>query len=417
MDTYWKGVLIRNKSAIGNLRVLVMGTSLGVSFPARCYIGVLQAHLRYDLISAMDMCSTLLRAALFVWVLLNGGKLLALALAAAAVSLVRGGATIMLAQWVHGRTRLSPSLVTRSGVGKLFGYASFTFVAQISDLLRRNVYPFIILGFLSLAAVTPYAIAERLKSIMTQLSVSVLSTLAPVFSRQEGRGAEEALRWSYFFTYKISCYVGVFLGGMMAIIGADFVLCWVGPEKLNVVPILYMLVIGAALGITQIPTVNFLYGTSRHYLFAIANVTEGISNVILAVALIRPYGLVGMAFGATVAAALAKVIILPLSMCRALNISLVRYYVRHTLPNMARPALFIAIVFVASRPFLAPDYLRLLIVAVIAFLLFVPYIFFVGFDSKERALFLRAIVRRTQPLGGAGRKSARQGLEQKEARK
>ena len=370
---------------------LVMGVALGISFPVRCYRGVLDAHLRYDLNSMVEICSTLIHAGLFVWVLLCGGKLLSLALVVAAVGIIRAGAIIALAQYVHGRTKLSRSLVTRARVRRLFGYGFYTFFAQIADLLRRNVYPFIISGFLGLAAVTPYAIAERLKNVVVRISVSILLTVAPVFSRQEARGDEDAIRWTYFFTYKIACYIGVFLVGLLAMLGGDFVSRWVGDKYSNIVPILYILLVGCFFAVIQIPTVNFLYGTSRHRFFAITNCVEGITNVALSIILIRSYGLVGVALGMAIATVVAKLIILPFVVCRALNISLLRYYLCYTLPNVAKPIFFMIAIYVAAHYFFAADYVRLSVIAFVVFVLYVPYIFFVGFNKQERSLLLSAI--------------------------
>lgn len=376
---------------------LVMGVSLGLNFPSNCYRGVLEAHLRYDASSIIDICGVLIRAALFVWVLLHGGKLLALALVAAAVDLSRGAAIIILAQRIHGRTRLSTSLVTRARMRTLLEYGFFTFLAQVSDLLRQNVYPFIISGFLGLAAVTPYSIAEQVRGFFTRLAASILSTLSPVFSRQEGKKNEETIRWSYFFTYKISCYVGVFLVGIAAILGGDFVLRWVGEKYVTVIPILYILLVGCFFSIIQIPAMSFLYGTSRNRFYAITNAVEGITNITLSIILIRMYGLVGMAFGALIASVLNKALLLPWWVCRALNVSLLKYYLYHTLPNVVKPALFMGVAFVTARYFLAADYVRLAMVGLTVSLLFVPYIFFIGFNPQQRALLLRT-VRRTKSV-------------------
>ena len=371
---------------------LVTGFSLGISLPARCYLGILNAHLRYDISSIVDICSALLRTILFVGILSYGGKLFALALAAAAINLVNGGATIILAQWVHGRTKLNLSSVTHKRVVKLLKYGFYAFIAQISDLLRLNAYPFIISSFLGLQAVTPYGIAENLKNIIVRFTASILSTLAPVFSRHESRKDQDALRWTYFFTYKVSCYVGVFSVGMMAILGANFVLRWVGDNYAIVIPILYVLIGGCFWGIIQIPTVTFLYGTSGNKFYAISNTIEGLTNIILSIILVRPYGLMGMAWSMVIATALTKTLIQPVWICRALKISLLRYHFWHTLPNVSKPIIFICVVFVATRPFLTPNYFCLAVVGVGAFLFYLPYIMLIGFNAQERYLFSAAIM-------------------------
>ena len=154
---------------------------------------------------------------------------------------------------------------------------------------------------------------------------------------------------------------------------------------------MYVLLLGCFFGIIQIPTMNFLYGTSRNRFFAFSNALEGVINIILSIILIGRYGLVGMAWGMTLAAVLVKLIIQPLWVCRVFKLSLLGYHLYHTLPNVIRPVIYIGCFYMAAHYLSTPSYLRLLLMAVGAFLLLVPYLFFIGFSKEERALLTKTI--------------------------
>ncbi len=371
--------------------ILVTGVSFALAFPSRGYVGVLEAHLRHDLTSLLETALSLVRVALFVAVLYGGGRLMALAVCAGVLLLLRAAATIRLAHRVHGPTRFRRGYFTWQRVRALFSYSLITFVAQIADLLRTRIFAFIIPHYLGLAAATPYGIAMQLVGAANYLAGAVMATTAPVFSRQEARDDQAAIRWSYLFNYKLACFLAVFLVGMIAVMSRSFILRWVGAERESAVLICHILLVGSFFSIMQIPTIHYMYGTSRHHYFAVANILEGAANLGLSLALVRPYGPAGMAAGTAFAALLSNLIILPLTAGWSLRIGLLRYHLLYTLPNVLRPGLFIGAVYLAASPFLAPDYLRLTIVGGVASLLFVPYIFFVGFNRQERKLLLDSV--------------------------
>lgn len=379
--------------------LLIAGGALAIAFPTRCFGGILTAHLRFDILSAMDIVFPLLRAGLTVTVLMAGKKLVALALIAAGINLTRTAVSVLLALRIHGAVNLRWSAVDKDRIGKLFKYASFSFAAQVTDMLRFRAAPLIILGFMGPAFVTPYDVALRLRRELMKFCAAILSMMTPVFSQQEGKGEHESIKWSYFFVYKISCYLGTFTLAMLAIFAddivnrllkPDFIQTWIVPGNNNAIMLIYLGVITAFFAVIQGPTVNLLYGTSRNKFYAIVNGIQAVGTVVLSVILIRPMGLAGVLVGQLVFSFLVKSFLLPWGACRVLEISLLQYHLKHTLPNVLKPAVFMALVAVAAQYVLEPNYVSLFVSALVATGLFAPYIFFVGFTKAERAKFLQA---------------------------
>ncbi|HEG44711.1 MAG TPA: hypothetical protein ENH94_11765 [Phycisphaerales bacterium] len=347
------------------------------------------------------MPPALLRAGLTVAVLMAGKKIVALALIAAGINLTRIAVSVFLALRVHGAINLSWSIVDKSRIIKLFKYASFSFIAQITDMLRLNVAPLIIGGFMGAVFVTPYHAALKLRQEIMKLCAAILSMMMPVFSQQEGKGEHNSIKWSYYFVYKISCYIGTFMLAMLAIFAHDFIYrwqkqnpdfiqTWTAPGNNNVITLIYLGVMTAFFAAIQSPTVNLLYGTSRNKFYAIVNGIQAAGTVALSIVLIRPMGLAGVLVGQLVFSFLVKFFLLPLGACRALEISLLDYHLKHTLPNVLKPAVFMALVAVAAQQVLEPNYVNLFLSGLVATGLFAPYIFFVGFTKAERGKFLQA---------------------------
>ncbi len=371
--------------------IFVTGISLAISFPSRSFQGVLMAHLRHDIIGICDTIIALLRGALILSIFSAGGKLLSLAIINGGLYVVRG-LVLLLACKINASINLQFSGGSFKKAKEMLDFGMASFFSQIADLIRFRAYPVIIPIFMSLGMVTPYAISFRLKTLIEKVSISVLDSFFPIFSRQEGEGGEKTVVRMYFLTYKISCYLGALLVGLLFVCGGNFIERWMGPEYGKSVLYLNILAIGSFFAIIQIPTIHFLFVSSRHHFFAISNGIECTLNLILTLILIQIYGLVGVALGMAIPMILIKVFLQPWWVCRVFKISLFHYHVRYTLINILIPAVFILSVYVVSQSFLSSNYIVLTLVGGLSTLLFCPYIFLTGFTSKEKKMLLRSVL-------------------------
>ena len=397
----------------------VAGISLALTFPFRCFAGILNAHLRFDIISTMDICFTVVRTALVIAVLHAGGRVASLAVIAGSINLLRSVVTTFLATRIHGVVPLGISAITRARVRKLFGYSIFSFIAQLTELIRQKTIPIIVAKFAGLELLGIFEIALRLRREVLKLCIAMLSVMTPVFSQQEGKGDDAGMKWSYLFFYKISCYCSTFMMLMLAIFAADFAQRWVpefnnsvGLEDVfgistlistvkiqassllyfnNIVGMVQVLAVSTILSVIQIPTTSLLYGTSRNKFYAVSNAIQAAGNLILGVVLIQRIGLIGMIIAELVFNFIVKELLQVSEACKVMKISLLHFHAKYTLPNILRPAIFMTAVLFAVRPLLEPNYLNLFGSALIVTALFVPYIFYIGFTRREREKFMESL--------------------------
>ena len=369
---------------------VILGVSIAVQFPVRAFNGLLASHLRYDLTSAVRMGEAILRAPLVILVFHLKYRLLGLAVLSAGVELLAAGCIVLMALRVHRGLSFSRKLIDKKRAKQLFGYGFYTLIAQVADRLRNQVSPIIITVFASLTLVTPFAIANRLKGIVGGLLMALMSVLAPVFSQQDGRGDTEVMRRAYLFTCRISTYASVLLGGLMMLLGKAFVERWIGAEYTYVVPIMQVLMIGCIMSGAQMPTVGFLYGTSRNKYYAITNIIHGVLCAGLSSALIVPFGLMGVAIGVTVPTVVIKFFVQPIYACRALEIPLMQFYLKHAMVNFAVPIAYLMGVYLLTHSLIRAEYINIFVVAFVSSLLFVPYVLFFGMEVAQRKLILRS---------------------------
>ena len=101
--------------------------------------------------------------------------------------------------------------------------------------------------------------------------------------------------------------------------------------------------------VIQIPTINLLFGTSRNKFYAKINGVQAIGTVTLSIILIQRMGLVGVLIAEIIFSVLVKFFLQAWGACKVLEISLLEYHLKHTLPNVLKPAVFMALVAVAAR--------------------------------------------------------------------
>jgi O-antigen/teichoic acid export membrane protein len=178
---------------------------------------------------------------------------------------------------------------------------------------------------------------------------------------------------------------------MMAICGADFVTRWMGKGNELIIVLMYIGLIATFSNSCQIPTVNFLFGTSRNKFYAAANWIQAILIFVLVMISINLFGLKGVILAVSAVTFVVKMFVQAWGACRAIKISLWDYHIQHTLPNVLKPMLYLAVVFLIAGYLLEPTYLRVFSVAGVSVILYLPYIFFVGFDERERGKFLEAV--------------------------
>lgn len=374
--------------------LLAAGLAFSLTLPSRCFTGILAAHIRQDMIGLVEIIVTLVRAGAIVWIIYAGGMLVSLVQATALMTLLQGVAVVLVARHIHGPINLRYRALQRDEWKVFLGYAIMSFASEVADIIRFKSSPLIIAPFLGLAAVTTYAIAERFCSIITNACVRMLMSLTPAFSQFEGRGGgkyNDDLRRSYFFSYKISCYLGVFSFGMAMVLSGSFIERWMGPSYTDSIPILHIMLVGYFFGIIQSPTTCLLFAVSKQRFYAYSNMFQALLSIGLCLALIIPYKLTGIAIAISTAMFIVKIFIQPIWASLLMEVPLLHYHIKYTLPNVAIPMLYVIGYYCIVKHFLQPDYIRILLVAATGSLLFVPYMFLLGFNSNERRTLLRVI--------------------------
>lgn len=346
--------------------LLIMGLGFAFGFPGRAFVGAICAHLRLDLAAAVGLFVLVLRTGLIVAVIGHGGGVISLA----AITLCSEIATYILYYFVlrkiHLHLKISTALASRQTLKELFGYSGYALIVQISDQLRFSIDGWMVGIFVSVSAVTHYAVASRLSQAFMALIIAFLGILSPWFSQLWGSSDFSGIRRVFIFGTKIAASISTIVACSLILYGGAFVKVWMGANYLDGYWPLVLLVGAIYLDVAQQPSVAYLYGVSRHRFLAWLTLGEAFANVALSIYWARKYGMIGVALGTLVPIFIAKFLIQPRYVCKNLGMSLRWYYVnllgRSVAPGAATAVLLWAFLF--RRASLGSVWMVCLVIAV-----------------------------------------------------
>lgn len=371
--------------------ILIIGASAAVGFPTKVYQGLLMAGLRYDYLAAISVArSVLLNAAIYA-ALRAGYGVLSVAVVTLVVTIVQREAIYRACRARFPRLQVKFSRFERSRIRAMFDFGSKMLVCQVGDILRYRVDSVVIAAFLGAARVTPYAVAVRLAEGSSQLITSFTGTMLPVFSRYQGRGDFDGIRAALLKVTRLSAVMTTFVGLSAAFYGRPFIHRWMGPG-FDESWVIEAILCGAFLvGLPHSPGIQLLYGLSQHKAYSKLSVCEGLVNLALSVALIKPFGLYGVALGTLLESIVFKLVILPRYVCRAADLPLRKYLLHAILGPQLKTAAPLAVYFALVFPRVSADYFQIACFFLLQAALFTPVAYFFILGEDERRTVAEAV--------------------------
>lgn len=337
---------------------LMVGAALALGFPLGIAGGILEGLQRFYLLNWTNIASTLTRAVLIVIALRHGLGLLTVALITVSLPLVSSTVRSFIAHRLL-RVQYGWHYVNRESLKQVASYGSVTFMIIVAGQLRFKTDAVIIGSLLSAGAITFFSIAGRLVDYATEVVSSLAQIFTPMSSHFHATGEFAQLRKIFVAGNRACAFVAVPLAVTLIVMGKSVIECWVGARYVSSYPVLLILLIPSALYMAQSTSNRILFGMSLHQALAYVVLIEGISNVILSVTLVRPFGIVGDAIGTAIPLLCTSLFFLPRHLCRKLDIPIRRFLAEaYTYPLLLSLPM-IAVMMFMQRYFYAHHYLQL----------------------------------------------------------
>jgi O-antigen/teichoic acid export membrane protein len=373
--------------------IAILGVNAAIAFPARVYAGLLDAQLRFDLRSGFDLLALALRNGFAAWVILAGGGLLALSFATLLASLPTIALQVLFGRREASWARIDKKRYEPARTRSLFSYSIYTFGASMADLLRFQVDALVISAFIGLAAVTHYRIATVLVNYYVNALLAINGLFQPVMSRMHGAGDRAGLERVLFFATKVSLCASVFICCAAIGWGRPFIARWMGLSYQDAYLPMVLLALAVFLDVCQGPSVCLLYATFRHRFYAYMNIAEGVINLACSLALVRPFGIVGVAAATLIGAVVMRLIVQPILVCRVSGL-LYGNYMRFLGGNLLRYGCLMGVAILLLHSAIRPSYLWLVGSALCATVMYAIGSWLLGFNRGERQYFRDAVLAR-----------------------
>lgn len=308
--------------------LLMVGTSVSLGFPLGVFSGVLEGIQHFYLLYLVNITSTLLRALLIVVALQRGGGLLTVAFITVSLPLLNQLVNAVAA-FRNLQIRIGYQYVNRSSLKRIASYSGTTFVIIIAARLRFKTDALVIGTFVSASAITYFAIGSRLVDYASEVVTSLAQIFVPMTSQSQAKGDLDALRKIFVAGNRACAFIIFPITAVFTILGKSIIEAWVGAKYVETsYPVLLVLLYPTTLMLAQAASGRTLWGMAKHRVWAWVVLAEGISNLVLSILLVRPYGIMGDAIGTAIPLTCSMIFFLPQHLCRLLGIKLRTYLAR-----------------------------------------------------------------------------------------
>jgi len=341
------------------LLLLMVGASVSLGFPLGVFGGMLEGLQRFYILNWTSIAATLARAALIVYFLHRGYGLLTVALLTVGLpmisSVLRGIIVFRLCPMPLGL-----HYVDRAAFRHMATYGSTTFLVLVASRLRFRTDELVLGTMMSTVAVTWFNIGARIVDYAHEFVSSLAQVFVPMSSQSEATGNLDRVRKIYIAGNRVCAFLTFPITAILILFGKHIIRVWVGARYVpNSYPVLVVMMIPFAFMLAQAASTRILFGLGKHQTMAAITVIEGIANLILSIALVRPLGIVGDALGTAIPLSFTCLVFLPRHMKKQIGVP-VRTFLREafTLPFLLTLPL-VAALWLANRFFYPRNLIQL----------------------------------------------------------
>lgn len=328
--------------------LLLVGVNLLLWLPLNMFDAMLWAMQRFDLINAVDITGSILRAGLVFWWVGSGGGLVALAVIQLISLAGMQGVKAAVALRLDRTLRFGTRHLTGGAARGLAGIGFWNSMLAISNVVNGEVGPMIIGVRLGIPPVTPFSIASRLVGYGRDFLIACTGVLTPMAianhaAKNHGHQRTLFIEGSKFcLALTLLCLAG------FVVLGKAIIVLWVGPSFEWAWALLVILAVGEALPMSQWVAYSVILGQYHHRALGCMNLLGNVLTVGVALLLVGHWGLAGVCVAFAIPATLCRGIFQLAFACRLVRVSAGQYLARVAAPVVAAAALPVALLVAAT---------------------------------------------------------------------
>ena len=318
--------------------LLIISVYVAARFIFSVYGGVVVGFQRYHLNNVVSIIVSVAVAAVNVAMLLAGFGLVALVAATTATRLLGLLLYRRNAHRIYPELRIRVADFSYARLREVSGFSAYMLLLDLGQKLNYAADTLVIGAFMGPAAVALWAPAQRLSHLLVRLTNQVSEALFPVVVECDAANRNDRLRTALIQGTRLSLAMSVPVAGAVALYAHPLMEAWLGPTFNTSAIILQLLSILVVLRVGTSTASIILQGAGEHARLTTYVGITGVANLALSIALVKPYGLVGVAIGSIVPVAAMAVIATFPSACRRVGLP-VRRAIREAVWPSLWPAL------------------------------------------------------------------------------
>lgn len=381
----------KNNNLIACL-VAIMGFNLALTFPFRTFSNIISANIRFEIISGIQVFQITSNAILTYFLLNQGFGIVSLAICALVTVLSSNLITLFYVLKTSDYLEFKISFINKLTIKKLMTYSGKSFLVQIAEILRMKLDEVVTAMFISVNMVTIYSVANRLNSTANNFSLSFLSVINPLFSKNTNIKNDKEKASIFFMISKVSITMALLFFFGFLFLGYPFINIWMGKNYLLAFYPLIILALAYCIAYTQSASVSYMYSAEKQHYFAYISIIEGVLNLLLSIFLVVKFhlGIIGVALGTLIPLCLMKFFIQPYIVSGILKIKTLDYYIFFAKCILAGVLIYLPVGFLVLK-FSLQSYFE---IALVAFMFLIVAIchFLVILNNSERTFLFDKVV-------------------------
>jgi O-antigen/teichoic acid export membrane protein len=374
---------------IETVRTLVIIVSFDISIfvIAGIFRGTFGGFQRFDIINVARVGSMLYKAIVFYLFLSNDFGLLAMGLISVSANLLIAAFYYWQIKARYPFVKFNHKFVNKRNITTVFSYSKFVFIAMLAQQFLYYSSSFVVSYYISIAAVTYYAIPWTLSEYVKQLCIAISRTYTPAFTELNSAGDHAGIYHHYILGTKIVLIISNLLCTGILVLGTDFVFIWMGEAYAEVAASLFpILLITLYFFTPQLISYALLKSLDRHQQYSNMSILVSILSLALSILFVQNFGLTGVAAGSAIPQILFFGIYTPYFTCKVINKSYSRY-ILSTHGKLLAPTLLLGLVlFGLKNAFPPQNYVLLVSEAFAGALAYLLALYFFALSSEEQRI-------------------------------
>jgi O-antigen/teichoic acid export membrane protein len=316
------------ESLVTDTRVVLFagGLTVAVTLLSGVFGGVIVGLERFDIAAGVEILITTIRTVAIVLALLEGYGLIMLAFIQLASSVLMGVASWAVVQKLYPELRLrfrTPHLPHMRTI------VSFSMFSSLINIFGALIYysDVVVIGvFLPISMAAFYAIAGNLFNYSMQVGGALSQVMTPRVSALASMGSERVVE-EIVSVARIATLAMAPIAVTFWFRGESFINLWMGTdygpasgEVLRTLAFVVLLIGARSVAVASIMGVNKHRGFVGVYAF------EAVCNLALSVALVKPFGLVGVALGTVIPSVVVSLAYIPRCLSTSTGVPVRRFY-------------------------------------------------------------------------------------------